>query len=158
MKAGFNLVLVTALAIASREARAKEPPSVAASVAGCYALKLDPWQPRLDLVRDEELSITPPSHVELRASKSTEGWSKGRYILLPALGKRAFHSGMYWHFKKNREIQLVFTTGHSGLAMALRRSAENLSGTAETFWDSPRAKQTSSVVAIRVPCQDNPPK
>ncbi len=158
MKSRFNLGLVTALAIATRVVYAKEPPSVAASVAGCYALKLDPWQPRLELGRDEELAITPPSHLELRASKSTEGWSKGRYILLPALGKRAFHSGMYWHFKKGREIELVFTTGHSGLAMALRRSAENLSGTAETFWDSPRAKQTTNVVATRVPCQESPPK
>ena len=158
MKAPLSLILVTVFAATSRDSQAASSPPDPLSVAGCYTLKLGAWQPRVELGGDEAF-ITPPSHVELRATKGTEGWSKGHYTLLPAFGGTALHSGMFWHFTKGRDIQLEFTTGYCGLTMALHRVGENLSGSAESFWDDfRRPHQTAKVVATRVPCQQRPSK
>jgi len=122
------------------------------AVAGCYALKLGPWEPSLAL-GSEEVFTTPPAHIELRASKGTDRWAKGYFVLAPARGATALHRGLFWHFGAGGTVQLTFTTGYSGLTMSLARAGLNLRGTARSFWDAPRTEQTASVMATRESCQ-----
>jgi hypothetical protein len=124
------------------------------AIQGCYDLTLSPWFPDLRLGEDEEF-ITPPARIQLFATKGIEGWESHGYIVRPAPGiKPSIHRGAYWLPKGSKAIEIVWTTGFSGLVMALKTSdAEVLRGKAQTFWDFSRKKQTADVVARRVDCE-----
>lgn len=123
------------------------------AVQGCYELALSPWFPEMKLGEDEEF-ITPPPRIQLFAEKGTEGWEGNGYIVRPAPGvKPSIHRGAYWLPKGRKSLEIVFTTGFSGLMMGLKTAdAETLRGRATTFWDFDRKKQTAEVTARRVPC------
>jgi hypothetical protein len=123
------------------------------AIQGCYDLTLSPWSPDMKLGEDSEF-ITPPSRVQLFAKHGTEGWESEGYIVRPAPGiKPSIHRGAYWLPKGPKSIEIVWTTGYSGLIMGLKTSdAEVLRGKASTFWDFSRKRQTADVVAHRVDC------
>ena len=124
------------------------------AIQGCYDLTLSPWIPDMKLGEDE-VFVTPPTRIQLFATKGTEGWEKEGYIVRPAPGvKPSIHRGAYWLPKGAKSIQIVWTTGFSGLEMHLKTSdAEVLRGKAVTFWDFGRKKQTAEVIARRVECE-----
>lgn len=123
------------------------------AVQGCYELTLSPWFPDLKLGEDEEF-ITPPRRIQLFARKGAEGSEAEGYIVRPAPGTKAsIHRGAYWLPRGPKTLEIVWTTGFSGLTMQLKTSdAEVLRGKAATFWDFSRKKQTADVVAQRVDC------
>lgn len=123
------------------------------AIQGCYELTLSPWFPDLKLGEDEEF-ITPPHRIQLFATKGTERWEADGYIVRPAPGiKASIHRGAYWLPKGPKTLEIVWTTGFSGLTMQLKTSdAEVLRGKAATFWNFSRKKQTAEVVARRVDC------
>jgi hypothetical protein len=124
------------------------------TIQGCYDLTLSPWRPDMKLGEDEEF-ITPPPRIQLFAKRGTEGWETKGYVVRPAPGiKPSIHRGAYWLPKGPKSIEIVWTTGFSGLSMELKTSdAEVLRGKASTFWDFGRRKQTADVVAHRVECE-----
>lgn len=123
------------------------------AVQGCYELTLSPWFPDLKLGEDEEF-ITPPHRIQLFAKKGTEGQEAQGYLVRPAPGTQpSIHRETYWLPKGPKSLEIVWTTGLSGLTMQLKTSdAEVLRGKAATFWDFGRKKQTAEVVAQRVDC------
>jgi hypothetical protein len=123
------------------------------TIQGCYDLTLSPWSPDMKLGEDSEF-ITPPPRVQLFDKRGTAGFESAGYIVRPAPGiKPSIHRGAYWLPKGPRTIEIVWTTGFSGLSMELKTAdAEILRGKASTFWDFDRKKQTANVVAHRVDC------
>jgi hypothetical protein len=55
--------------------------------------------------------------------------------------------------KDQGSIEVVWTTGFSGLVMGLTINGEELKGKAKTHWDFRRKQQTADVVARKVECQ-----
>jgi hypothetical protein len=124
-------------------------------IQGCYELTLSDWRPNLKLGEDA-MFITPPHRVQLFAERGTKGWEAEGYIVKPAPGVAAsIHRGSYWLPKGPQSIEIVWTTGYSGLVMGLKLEGGDLRGKAQTFWDYPRKKQTADVIARKVDCQES---
>lgn len=124
------------------------------TVHGCYELTLSKWRPTVQLGEEDAREITPPSSIQLISELGTQGWEANRYVVKPAPGVAAsVHRGSYWLPKGPHSIEIVWTTGFSGLVMGLRVEGDELLGKAKSFWDFPRKKQTADVVARKVECQ-----
>jgi hypothetical protein len=159
-----GLVLATSIALGIAKAAAQDPAASASSkqneksvspeaLQGCYELKMSPWFPEMRLGDDEEF-ITPPARIQLFTEKGTDGAESNGYLVRPAPGAQpSVHRATYWVPKGRRGLEIVFTTGLSGLVMSLKTAdAETLHGRATTFWDFDRRKQVAEVMAHRVPC------
>lgn len=134
---------------AKKEAQLVRPEAIQ----GCYELTMSVWRPDLNLGEDEEF-ITPPHRIQLFAERGTEGWEKEGYLVRPAPGARAsIHRGSYWLPKGKRSIEIVWTTGLSGLTMELKVDGDVLRGKAKSHWDFARKQQTADVVARKVECK-----
>jgi hypothetical protein len=123
------------------------------NIKGCYELTLSDWLQDLKLGEDT-VFITPPHRIQLFAERGTKGWEAEGYIVKAAPGARAsVHRGSFWLPKGPKSIEIVWTTGFSGLGMGLTLEEDELHGKAKTFWDFPRREQTADVVARKVDCQ-----
>jgi len=122
----------------------------------CYGLQLGKWDPVLNIGDDSEFS-TPPAVVSFSRVKS-EGFGsyggKVSYRVLPTNGARmSVHGPGFWTPQTRTDsVSIVWTTGFSGLTMSLGVTTDTLSGTARTFWDFPRTRQTAKVLGVRVAC------
>jgi hypothetical protein len=123
------------------------------SIQGCYELALSEWRPNLKIAEDR-IFITPPHRIQVFAERGTKGWEEEGYIVKPAPGDPgSIHRGSYWLPKGPKSIEIVYTTGFSGLSMLLNIDGELLRGKASTFWDFTRKRQTADVVARKVDCE-----
>ena len=139
----------------SSQVRPGDKPQLVAPevIQGCYELTLSDWRPNLKLGKDI-VFITPPHRVQLFAERGTKGWEAEGYIVKPAPGERAsVHRVSYWLPKGPQSIEIVWTTGFSGLGMGLTLEGGELRGKAKTFWDFERKEQIADVVARKVDCQ-----
>jgi len=122
------------------------------SLQGCFKLKMSPWRPDLHLGRDSAY-ITPPRAIQLFAEQGTKSIETNGYVLRPAPGARpSIHKASYWRIKGPEGVELVWSTGFSGLTMLLRPEGQNLRGQARTSWDFNRTAQTADVFAQRIAC------
>jgi hypothetical protein len=123
------------------------------NIQGCYELTLSAWRPNLNLGEDA-VFVTPPRRIQLFAERGTQGWESEGYVVKPAPGvKPSIHRGSYWLPKSSQSIEIVWTTGFSGLTMILKIEGTDLHGEAQSFWDFPRRQQKADVVARKVECQ-----
>ena len=122
------------------------------AIQGCYELGALSWKPALKLGEDE-VFITPPQRIQLLAEPGSVGFEKNGYLVRPAPGfPKSIHRASYWESTGPRTIEVVFTTGFSGLLMKLKVEGETLRGEAKTHWDFPRRKQTAQVNARKTEC------
>lgn len=123
------------------------------SIRGCYELGALNWKPDLELDKEEMVFITPPERIELLTEHGTQGFEKNGYLVRPAPGfPQTVHRSSYWVPTGPKRIEMVFTTGFSGLEMHLTVQGDTLQGKAKTFWDFLRRRQTARVVAHKVAC------
>jgi hypothetical protein len=124
-----------------------------ASVQGCYELTLSAWRPTLSLGSDER-ELTLPPKIQLFGVRGTKGWETEGYVVKPAPGiEDAVHRESYWNTKGPRSIEIVWTSGFSGVVMSLKVDAAGLSGQAKSFSDSDRQQtQNADVVARKFDC------
>jgi len=123
----------------------------ARDVAGCYELTLSQWEPAISLGEDA-VFISPPARIELTKTPD-HTWDEHGLKVTPASGvSPSIHKSAYWTDNGHR-IHIVWTTGFSGLTMDLQVRGSNLEGKAQTFWDFPRPRQTSHVVATKIACE-----
>jgi hypothetical protein len=123
------------------------------NIQGCYELTLSAWRPNLNLGEDV-VFVTPPHRIHLFAERGTQGWESEGYVVKPAPGVApSLHRGSYWSPKNPQSIEIVWTTGFSGLAMILKIEGTDLRGEARSFWDFPRRQQKADVTARKVECQ-----
>jgi hypothetical protein len=122
------------------------------AIQGCYDLGALSWKPDLKLGEDE-VFITPPQRIQLLAEPGSVGFEKNGYLVRPAPGfPNSIHRASYWNSTGPRTIEVVFTTGTSGLSMKLKVEGETLRGEAKTHWDFLRGKQTAQVNARKTEC------
>jgi hypothetical protein len=122
-------------------------------VIGCYELGVLEWKPDLRLGEDLEF-ITPPTRIQLFAEHDTDGFDREAYVARPASGvSRSVHRDSYWKPKGPKSIEISWTTGFSGLTMGLTVERNSLQGTAFSFWDFGRKRQTAHVSAPKVDCE-----
>src|SRR6266404_1404423 len=134
---------------------AQEQPKLVepASIQGCYELTLSAWRPNLNF-GEEAVFLTPPHRIQLFAERGTQGWESKGYVVKPAPGTEpSIHRGSYWLPKSSHSIEIVWTTGFSGLVMSLKIEGIDLRGEAKGFWDFPRGRQTAEVTTRKVECQ-----
>jgi hypothetical protein len=123
------------------------------NIQGCYELTLSAWRPNLNLGEDA-VFVTPPHRIQLFAERGTQGWESEGFVVKPAPGLApSIHRGSYWSPKNSQSIEIVWTTGFSGLAMILKIEGTDLRGEARSFWDFPRRQQKADIAARRVECQ-----
>jgi hypothetical protein len=146
------------LAISPSAASAQEVPTRVADMAGCYDLRLGEWSPPLALGGDT-VFLQPPSRIALDSTMGTVRGGRVRgYALRPAPGARqSVHRYAYWTVGDSLRVQLVWTNGFSGVRMLLQPQGGTLRGTAESFWDFDRPKQTTKAVASPVACTERLP-
>jgi len=125
------------------------------AIQGCYEIADLSWKPDLELGEDE-VFITPPKRIQLLAEPGSVGLEKNGYLVRPAPGfPRSVHRASYWEATGPNTLQVVFTTGTSGLSMQLKIEGETLRGKAKTHWDFPRRGQTAQVIAHKTDCGNN---
>jgi hypothetical protein len=136
-----------------QETEQKESKSVKPeAIQGCYELGALSWKPDLKIGEDE-VFITPPQRIQLLAEPGSVGFEKNGYLVRPAPGfPKSIHRASYWESTGPRTIEVVFTTGFSGLSMKLKVEGETLRGEAKTHWDFPRRKQSAQVNARKIEC------
>jgi len=122
------------------------------AIRGCYELGELNWRPSLSLGEDKEF-ITPPSRIQLLDEHGSQGFETNGYLVRPAPRiSPTIHRASYWVPKGPKTIEIVWTTGLSGLTMTLDLEGETLEGKAKTHWDFPRRSQTAKVTAHKVEC------
>lgn len=123
------------------------------TVQGCYTVSLSPWRPALPLDGDQKF-VTPPPVIQLFPTRGEKGFEVDGFVVRPMKGTPgSIHSSSYWEPTDPDSIEITWTTGFSGLVMNLKIKAQDLYGTAETFWDFPRTRQTADVVARKIECR-----
>lgn len=126
------------------------------TVQGCYELGTLNWKPDLKLGEDE-LFITPPQRIQILAERGSIGFEKNGYLVQAAPGfPKSIHRACYWEPTGPKTIEIVFSTGTSGLSMQLKVEGDTLRGQAKTHWDFVRREQTSHVVAHKIDCGNTP--
>ena len=155
---GFSSLFCVAITSAPRQsigqkAEVDESKSVKPeTIQGCYDLGTLSWKPDLKLGEDEPF-ITPPQRIQILTERGTIGFEKNGYLVRPAPGfPKSIHRASYWESSGPRTIEVVFTTGTSGLSMKLKVEGETLRGEAKTHWDFPRRGQTAQVNARKTEC------
>jgi hypothetical protein len=122
------------------------------TIQGCYELGVLNWKPDLKLGEDS-VFITPPPRIQISAERGSIGFEKNGYIVRAAPGlPKSIYRDSYWEPAGSKSIEIVFSTGTSGLTMRLRLDGETLRGKAKTHWDFRRRGQTALVNAPKIDC------
>jgi hypothetical protein len=159
MDSKVAFVALALLAIASAGPTAAEAQALGRSeLAGaCYDLSIGPWRSTQQLAEDS-IYIAPPSRVRFDTAR-TERWPD-RFVLLTAPGAvPSVHRHALWRSVGSDSLELMWSTGFSGLRMTLGGQRGELHGEARAFWDFDRTPSTADAIARRVPCAApaNPP-
>jgi ribosomal protein S28E/S33 len=121
-------------------------------IQGCYQLGTLNWRPDLKLGEDE-VFITPPQRIQILTERGINAIEKNGYLVRPAPGiPPSIHRASYWVPAGPNAIEVIFTTGTSGLSMQLKVEGEILKGKAKTHWDFLRRHQTAQVIARKIDC------
>lgn len=125
------------------------------TIQGCYELGTLSWKPDLKLGEDEEF-ITPPQRIQMMTERGSIGFEKNGYLVRAAPGfPKSIHRASYWEPTGPKTIEIVFSTGTSGLSMRLKVEGEILRGKAKTHWDFLRRDQIAEVIAHKIDCGNN---
>jgi hypothetical protein len=116
----------------------------------CYDLSLGPWRPT-QLLSEDSIYIAPPSRVRFDSSR-TERWPDRLVLVTAPGGYPSVHRYAFWRPVGSDSVELLWSTGYSGLRMTLGGRPSELRGEARAFWDFPRDPLTADVAARRVQC------
>ena len=116
----------------------------------CYDLSIGPWRPA-ERLRQDSIYIAPPSRVRFDTARA-ERWAD-HFVLLTAPGAvPSVHRFALWRPVGSDSVELIWSTGFSGLRMTLGGQPAELRGEARAFWDFLRAPLIADATARRVPC------
>jgi HEAT repeat protein len=120
----------------------------------CYALARGPWTPSLDIGVDSTFSAAP-AVVRFTTHPAGASGARREFMAVPANGAGSHVlPAATWSAPASDSLSIVWSTGFSGVSMALRILPDStLRGTATPFWDFPREKQSAEVTGTRVECR-----
>lgn len=128
-----------------------------ASVQGCYELGTLKWSPDLLRFNEDQVFITPPRRIQILTEHGSAGLEEHGYLVRPAPGIPAsVQRFTFWMPTGPNTIEIVFSTGTSGLSMTLKRDGTTLRGKAKTHWDFRRRGQRAKILAPKVDCGSVP--
>jgi predicted amidohydrolase len=117
----------------------------------CYEVQLGTWTPPLDLGEDTVFRVPPRRfRVDARPDPMLGPQAYPLRTLAGAAGP--VHSRGWWSAVRQDSADIVFTTGFSGLVLHVHRDGGTWRGTASTFWDFPRQRQTAQVTLASTTC------
>ena len=122
------------------------------AVQGCYEIGKLAWHPKFE--GEDLVFITPPERIQLLAERGSQGQKKDEYLVRPAPGfPESIHRYSFWRPTGGHSLEIVWSTGFSGLTMRLKIDGEALKGKAKPFWDFPfRRRPSARVLAHKVNC------
>jgi hypothetical protein len=123
--------------------------SAAVPFAGCYELQLGRWWPWS--MGDDTKFVTPPQHIELRLQRGTELFERNG-LLIRAIPPSASRRSSFWLLQGRDGVDLIWTSGFSGVSLRLKKHEKELRGWAHAFFDSPRPPHLAHVRARPIPC------
>jgi hypothetical protein len=148
------VALLTSVATAQDESHPAQKSAEPSVFAGCYELGLGRWWP--SGFGEDNMFVTPPTKIQLLPILGTEGFEKDGLLVRPFPDKpeSAFFRRRYsyWRIQTTDTVQLIWTTGFSGVVINLVRRGRDLRGWAHPFWDFPRFPRIMHVTAKRLPC------
>ena len=148
LKPAFAAVCFLAVAPDLAAAQAVLP----SRVVGCYSIELGRWEPTIALGGDADF-LQPPTRIELLADVGTSSIERGKWLIRPAPGVAASrHRFSYFGAVGRDSIELVWTSGFSGLRMTVALHSDTLRGHAHALWDFDRQQQSAPAQVIRRPC------
>jgi hypothetical protein len=122
--------------------------SETASPPGCYDITLGAWdQP------PEEGVLPVPGRIILKEERGTDVLETDRMLVRPyPESEPRSYRWSWWEPFEGDSIRLVWSTGFSGIQMALGRSGADYRGVARNFLDFPIDESTAPVTLDRFPC------
>ena len=123
--------------------------SVVRRVAGCWTVTMSTYAPPM-VLRGDSVYSKPPRRIELDSMRGAGPFARDGWALSPARGvPLSVHRFSYFHPIAGDSLELVWTSGFSGLTIRAAISADTLRGVARTFWDFGRPEQLAPVVLTR---------
>lgn len=121
------------------------------AIQGCYEIGKLEWHPKFE--GDDLVFITPPARIQVLSQRGTQGQEKDQYLVRPAPGfPKSIHRYSYWRPTGSHSVEIVWSTGLSGLTMRLKVEENNLKGKAKPFWDFLGRVPSARVMAHKVDC------
>ena len=154
MRLRLQILLLT-LALTSQALSKAAPHSALISpeaVQGCYEIGKLAWHPKFE--GEDLVFIAPPERIQILAERGAQGHEKDEYLVRPAPGfPKSIHRYSFWRPTGSHSLEIVWTTGLSGLTMRLKLDRDTLKGKAKPFWDFPFGRRPSArVLAQKVDC------
>lgn len=140
-----------------QESSSSGPPismSAAAPFAGCYELHLGRWWP-WGMGEDTQFA-TPPQRVELQLQHGTDGFEQNGLLIRTIPSGTASHRGSFWLPQDRGGVDLIWTSGFSGVSLRLNRHGKELRGWAHAFFDFPRPPHIARAAARPIACTSAP--
>lgn len=119
---------------------------------GCYELKLGRWWPWG--FGEDSIFATPPNRIKLLPERGTVGFEQNGFLIreiTPGKGEKPWR-GSYWLVKSADQLELIWTTGFSGVTLELNKQGNDLHGRAHPFGDFPRLSRVARATARRIAC------
>jgi len=144
------VVVLSVLAAASSQAPTRTP----APGARCYSLTLGRWTPTVEMGEDTIFMVPPRRfRVDSTPDPDLRARAGSRAYLVRALDAPPIHTHGSWQWVRPDSVELLFSDGYSGLALTLYVRGDSLVGTAETFWDFPRTRQSARAMVREISCE-----
>ena len=147
-------ILILTLVLVSQalsKAASHSTPISPEAVHGCYEIGKLEWHPKFE--GEDLVFITPPERIQILAERGTFGREKDEYLVRPAPGfPNSIHRYSFWRPTGSHSLEIVWSTGLSGLTMRLKVDRDTLKGKAKPFWDFPSRGPTARVLAHKVDC------
>jgi hypothetical protein len=136
-----------------QESSSSGPPismSAVAPFAGCYELQLGRWWP-WGMGEDTQFA-TPPQRVELQLQHGTDGFEQNGLLIRTIPLGTASRRASFWLPQDRNSVDLIWTSGFSGVSLRLARHGKELRGWAHAHFDFPRPPHMAHVTARPIAC------
>jgi hypothetical protein len=150
MRSALGVLMLFGLELAHPAGAGAQALSHGGLTGACYDLSIGPWHPAQQL-REDSIFVAPPSRVRFNTARSER--RPDHFVLLTAPGALpSVHRYAMWRLVGSDTVELIWSTGFSGLRMTLGGRPGELRGLAQAFWDFPRTPLIADASARRVPC------
>jgi hypothetical protein len=120
---------------------------------GCYELKMGRWWPWS--FGADTVYVTPPSGIELRTERGTEGFEKGNLLVRATRSSGTSRGGpSYWQPTARDSLDVTWNDGFTGVTLTLTKHGGELRGWAHPHFDGPHVvPRIARVTGRRVACE-----
>jgi hypothetical protein len=150
------LVISPSLSLCQERSFSGPPISMSAATpfAGCYEMHLGRWWP-WGMGEDTQFA-TPPQRVELQLQRGMDGFEQNGLLIRTIPTGTAPRRSSFWLPQGRDGVDLIWTSGFSGVSLRLNRHGKELRGWAHAHFDSPRPPHIARATARPIACTSAP--